>query len=242
MAKKRKKKEKRAEKQKKSVADFTNTAFTGLGALTIEEKAVEPDKPQAMQVGRPIVQAEENESDEDAMFLKAVQEVELFESSLSPHQNPHPELKQVDEDAEARLELVGLVNGQLPFDISDTEEYVEGNIHGLPRKILLKLRKAEYAIQDRLDLHGMTRAEARELVEKFIVHSRSQGLRCVLIIHGRGTHSKDNIPVLKESLRAWFERGRGRIGGSVLAFSSARPEDGGLGAMYVLLRRRKNPN
>jgi DNA-nicking Smr family endonuclease len=56
----------------------------------------------------------------------------------------------------------------------------------------------------------------------------------VLIVHGRGLGSKDNIPVLKEKLQAWLTRGA--IGRHVLAFTSARPWDGGTGAVYVLLR------
>jgi DNA-nicking Smr family endonuclease len=56
----------------------------------------------------------------------------------------------------------------------------------------------------------------------------------VLIVHGRGLGSKDNVPVLKEKLTAWLTRGA--IGRHVLAFTSARPWDGGTGAVYVLLR------
>jgi DNA-nicking Smr family endonuclease len=61
----------------------------------------------------------------------------------------------------------------------------------------------------------------------------------VLIVPGRGQHSRDQVPVLKEKLRAWLCRGR--IGRAVLAFTSARPVDGGTGAVYVLLRRSPRP-
>jgi DNA-nicking Smr family endonuclease len=57
----------------------------------------------------------------------------------------------------------------------------------------------------------------------------------VLVVHGRGLHSKDQIPILKESVQAWLSQGR--LAKGVLAFSSARPADGGVGAVYVLLRR-----
>ena len=56
----------------------------------------------------------------------------------------------------------------------------------------------------------------------------------MLIVHGRDLRSKDNVPVLKEKLAAWLTRGA--IGRRVLAFTSARPWDGGAGAVYVLLR------
>jgi DNA-nicking Smr family endonuclease len=81
----------------------------------------------------------------------------------------------------------------------------------------------------------MLREEARDAVEQFITKARKDKHRCVLIVHGRGHNSKDNIPVLKGLLKSWLERGR--VAKSVLAFCSARPHDGGAGAMYVLLRR-----
>ena len=97
-----------------------------------------------------------------------------------------------------------------------------------------KLRRGELSIQAHLDLHGFRREEARQRVAEFISRSHVEGKRCVLIIHGRGLGSRDNIPVLKEKLTSWLTRGA--IGKHVLAFTSARPWDGGVGAVYVLLR------
>jgi DNA-nicking Smr family endonuclease len=57
----------------------------------------------------------------------------------------------------------------------------------------------------------------------------------VLVVHGRGLHSKDQLPILKDSLRTWLSTAR--FGRHVLAFATARPVDGGAGALYVLLRR-----
>ncbi len=175
--------------------------------------------------------------DEDALFLQAMENVEKIPDRTSAPKNKPPEWNKIDEEAEAQRMLVQLVNGRLPFDISDSDEFVEGGVQGLDRQVIKKLRAGEFSVQDRLDLHGMSRNEARDAVERFITDRRARGLRCVLLIHGRGIHSKDQVPVLKDALRAWLERGRGRIGGAVLAFSSARPCDGGLGAMYVLLRK-----
>jgi DNA-nicking Smr family endonuclease len=100
---------------------------------------------------------------------------------------------------------------------------------------LTRLRQGQFAVQSHLDLHGRTRVEARQEVEQFVVASRQRGLRCVLIVHGRGLNSRDQIPVLKQALKVWLARGR--IARSVLAFCTARPSDGGAGAVYVLLRR-----
>ncbi|MDY0001508.1 MAG: Smr/MutS family protein [Polyangia bacterium] len=140
-----------------------------------------------------------------------------------------------EEDAEAFARLADLVAGIGPFEISDTLEFVEGLAQGVDRRLLRRLRKGEYAMQGHLDLHGLTRDEAREAVEGFVASSRTQGKRCVLIIHGRGLNSKEKEPVLKPALVAWLSRGR--LGRQVLAFCTARPTDGGAGAVYVLLRK-----
>lgn len=140
-----------------------------------------------------------------------------------------------DEDAEVYEHLLDLVEGRSTFDISDSDEFIEGCVEGLDRRILQGLKRGDYAFRAHLDLHGMLRDEARDAVEQFITKARRDKHRCVLIVHGRGHNSKDNIPVLKGLLKSWLERGR--IAKSVLAFCTARPHDGGAGAMYVLLRR-----
>ena len=141
----------------------------------------------------------------------------------------------VDEDRAVRDHLRDLVDGALPFDIADTDEFIEGAAQGLDRRILRRLRRGELSVQDHLDLHGLNREEARDAVARFVRSAVARGLRCVLVVHGRGLRSKDQIPVLKEKLKAWLTRGS--IGASVLAFTTARPYDGGTGAVYVLLRR-----
>ena len=142
-------------------------------------------------------------------------------------------IRQSDE-AEAYAQLSDLVAGGGTFDISDSDEYIEGLASGLDRRLLGRLRRGDYAVQGHVDLHGLTREEARVKVDEFMHDSRLHGCRCVLIIHGRGLNSKDQIPVLKEALRVWLTRGR--IARHVLAFATARPTDGGAGAVYVLLR------
>jgi DNA-nicking Smr family endonuclease len=141
-------------------------------------------------------------------------------------------------DAEALAELCDLVGGSAPFDISDSDEHVEGAVAGLDPRLLRRLRRGEFAYQAHLDLHGLTADEARPAVERFLRRAHQNGKRCVLIVHGRGRNSKDQIPVLKSRLTTWLARGHwSRL---ILAFSSARACDGGAGALYVLLRRRRD--
>src|SRR5690242_1265654 len=141
----------------------------------------------------------------------------------------------VSEEAEALAALSDLVEGTTRFDVTDTREYVEGAIVGLDVRVLRRLRRGDYAWQAHLDLHGMTSETARAAVDRFLADAVTAGHRCVLLVHGRGHNSKDQTPVLKERLKVWLARGRSaRI---VLAFTTARPCDGGAGALYVLLRR-----
>jgi DNA-nicking Smr family endonuclease len=140
----------------------------------------------------------------------------------------HPDLEAVDA-------LRALISGDAPFDIADTDEFIEGRVTCLDQALVAKLRRGEFAVQGHLDMHGMTREEAKGAVDQFLRSSRQGGKRCVLLVHGRGTHSKDQLPVLKDALRTWLATNR--FGRHVLAFATARPVDGGAGAVYVLLRR-----
>jgi len=148
---------------------------------------------------------------------------------------PSAPRRRLDDESEAYAALADLVDGAGVFDISATDEYIEGIGPGIDKRLLRKLRAGDYALQAHLDLHGHTSEEARVEVEKFLTTARSDGKRCVLIIHGRGHGSKEGIPILKERLKVWLTRGR--IGRGVLAFCTARPADGGAGAVYVLLRK-----
>lgn len=143
-----------------------------------------------------------------------------------------------DDDAEALAELSDLVAGAGSFDLANSVEFVEGAVSGIDRRLVRRLRAGDFAYQAHLDLHGMTAEEARVAVDQFLTRAHRQGQRCVLIIHGRGRNSKDQVPVLKTRLAQWLARGSwARL---VLAFTSARPCDGGAGALYVLLRRQRH--
>jgi DNA-nicking Smr family endonuclease len=156
----------------------------------------------------------------------------------TPSSEPRPPLS---EEAEGLAALAELVAGNVDFDVTDTREYVEGVVSGLDPRVVRQLRRGEFAWQAHLDLHGLTAAAARPAVERFLVDSLRAGHRCVLVVHGRGHNSKDRTPVLKEKLVSWLARSA--LSRMVLAFTTARPHDGGAGAMYVLLRRdrRRRP-
>jgi DNA-nicking Smr family endonuclease len=144
----------------------------------------------------------------------------------------------VDEDAEVVARLSDLVSGQAPFDITESDEYVEGYRVGLDPRLVSQLRRGEFAVQAHFDMHGMIQGAAKEALKEFIIASVRKGLRTVLVVHGRGLRSPGGHSVLKHASAGWLSHGA--IGGHVLAFTTARAADGGAGATYVLLKREKS--
>ena len=104
--------------------------------------------------------------------------------------------------------------------------------NGVQNSVIRKLRRGHYRVEAELDLHRLTAAQAHEALLDFILQCKQRHLRCVRIIHGKGLGSKDQRPVLKGRVNQWLQQWN-----DVLAFSSARPCDGGSGATYVLLRK-----
>lgn len=102
---------------------------------------------------------------------------------------------------------------------------------GLSRQTLRRLRRGQYRIDAELDLHGLGLNEARQTLLGFIREQQKRHHGCVRIIHGKGWRSGNLGPVLKPAVNHWLRQLE-----EVLAFVSARPKDGGTGALYVLLR------
>ncbi len=180
-------------------------------------------------------------ADDATIFDRAMSGVKQLDGGRRRRRVPKrvaaaPARGRVDEDREVRAHLEGLASGALPFDITETGEYVEGCVPDFDRRELRRLRAGEMSIRDELDLHRLTIDEARGALDRFILGAVGTQVSCVRIVHGRGLHSKEEGPVLKEKVPGWLS-GR-RLGRVVLAFTSARPVDGGTGALYVLLRKR----
>jgi DNA-nicking Smr family endonuclease len=103
---------------------------------------------------------------------------------------------------------------------------------GVQKQLLRKLKRGHIAIQAELDLHGMFVDQARPAVTAFIANCTARDQYAIRIIHGKGLGSRDKYPVLKNKVNQWLQ-----TNSEVLAFCSARPVDGGTGAVYVLLKR-----
>lgn len=182
--------------------------------------------------------SDRSESDAD-LFLREMEDVTRLKHDLRVSSSPPgvPRRGPRAGDNEAIAELNDLVAGRNDFDVTDTDEYVEGCIVGLDTRLVRKLRAGAFARQAAVDLHGMKADEAAREVEAFVSRAVGEGLRCVLVVHGRGRNSPGRAPVLKDRLTQWLTSGR--LAKSILAFCTARGHDGGLGATYVLLRRKR---
>jgi len=235
----RRKKRKRPsqdQKARKNEPETFNPAFDGLSSLDRgkTERAQEPVRPKS---------PEPRETpDETRVFLEAMANVKPLNSSRNiiaraPNVNLHPAHPAPDDELEAMAHLSDLVSGAAEMDITFSDEYIEGCIHGFDQKLMQKIKKGQFPVQDYVDLHGLTKQEAEIMMRDFLLQSHRLGLRCVLVVHGRGLNSQDNIPVLKERLPIWLNRGP--IKRFVLAFSTAMPYDGGTGAIYILLKKRR---
>jgi DNA-nicking Smr family endonuclease len=104
----------------------------------------------------------------------------------------------------------------------------------LPPRTLQRLRRGHFAAQDELDLHWVDARAAEAMLRDFLHHARQQGFGCVRIIHGKGLNGDSKTPVLKNLVDRML-----RHRADVLAFASAPANQGGTGAVLVLLAGKK---
>lgn len=177
-----------------------------------------------------------DENDPQALFRHVVgsasplpdRNLAALDKPLPP---PHPIKREQDDAAALRESIDAPLSFQDRLDTGDESAYLH---EGVPRRVLTDLRRGRWVVQDELDLHGLTRDEARSALSAFLAHALEQGFRCIRLIHGKGLGSPGREPVLKHLSRGWLMQHS-----EILAFCQARPHDGGEGALLILLRNRK---
>ncbi|QNT70367.1 Smr/MutS family protein [Defluviicoccus vanus] len=110
-----------------------------------------------------------------------------------------------------------------------------GSAAGLDQRTLLRLKRGLLRPQTQIDLHRMTQGEAHAALGGFLARAQQAGRRCVLVITGKGYGSDGAVGVLKTNVPRWLNEQPNRE--RILAFAFAASQDGGEGALYVLLRR-----
>jgi DNA-nicking Smr family endonuclease len=174
-----------------------------------------------------------DDEDDRRLFREAVQDVKPLthgEATAERRQRQHPAPLARFSRADRRAVLMESLNGESGDpELAAGDELVYHRA-GMQMSVLRKLRRGQYRVQAEIDLHGLTVAEAKEVLRDFLAEALRRQFRCVRIIHGKGLRSGHKGPVLKSAVSAVLRRV-----GAVVAFVSARQVDGGTGAVYVLL-------
>lgn len=175
-----------------------------------------------------------NIEDEDKqLFRESMSDVRRlkFASRISGEKKPPPPRPLQKEQDEADV-LREMLSDPIAIDELETGDELLFCRPGIQHRTFQKLRRGEFAIEKELDLHGYTVSDARQALAEFLVTARHRGIRCVRIIHGKGHGSHNRIPILKSHVNHWL-----RQRDEVLAFCSATRQDGGTGAVYVILKK-----
>lgn len=114
-----------------------------------------------------------------------------------------------------------------------SESILQYQMENLSQEHQQKIKKGQFHIDSRIDLHGIERYEAQDRLHRYLEHAKSHGLRNLLIIHGKGSKHGET-PILKTHLYLWL-----RHYPAILAMHSAHSKHGGTGALYVLLKKKK---
>jgi DNA-nicking Smr family endonuclease len=173
--------------------------------------------------------------EDHAAFREAVADVEPLVWDRVHHEPPLPPAiprqHLYDEAAALNESLHGPALVDLYLEGGDEAAWKRDS---LPKAWLRDLRRGRWVTQNKLDLHGMNREEARVAVVDFLAECRDRSHRCVRIVHGKGLSSPGREPVLKKLVLGWLSQRR-----EVLAFCQARAAEGGAGAAIVLLAAKK---
>ena len=174
-------------------------------------------------------------SDDDArLFREALgDQVRAFDpvepTPSAPRPEPQAHMFEADEAA-VPGELLDMAFDPSQIEVGEELSFLRD---GYPPKLLRQLKRGQYSIQDEIDLHQMNAATAQACITDFLAEARHQGIRCVRIVHGKGLRSRAAGPVLKVLTDRMLRRRD-----DVIAFASARPMQGGTGAVVVLLKGR----
>ena len=170
---------------------------------------------------------------EQSLFATAVGPVVPLKKSATPAvaQARPPALARQRQRDEAAALAESISDAFDVESLLETDDALSFRRRGIGIDVVRKLRRGVWVLQDEIDLHGLRSEAARERVADFVRDSARAGLRCIRVVHGKGHGSPGREPVLKAKAKAWLVQRS-----EVLAFTHARPADGGHGALIVLLK------
>lgn len=171
--------------------------------------------------------------DEASLFREAVADVVPLPPSgrIDPHRR-EPPVRPVQREIDERAALAASLSDEIDIDrYLETDSTLSFRRSSVGPDVVRRLRRGQWTIRGQIDLHGLRVHEAREALAAFLDEALRYEWRCVRVIHGKGLGSIGREPVLKAKVPRWLVQRR-----EVLAFCQARPNDGGSGAVIVLLR------
>ena len=210
-----------------------NKALNAIPISRAQAKAIQAQKAQLqVQLAAEKLLAENPPQPIENVFLQAVKGVRPLNVDVpfSEKIYPKPVAKQFLLDEKQALKD-SLSDDFYPAHELESGEELLYLRTGQSPDVLSKLRRGYWVIQAQIDLHGLISDEAREYVAGFLNHCKKKNIRCVRIVHGKGLGSRNREPVLKHKLRNWLMQKD-----EVIAYAQAKPEDGGSGAVIVLLK------
>ncbi len=167
-------------------------------------------------------------------FYNAMKEVKpLANKVLTPP--PPPEEVVIQNDQTPMMH--DFEEGKLEFSFASNADHVQCNILGLDILTLGKLQQRHYNPEAHIDLHNLNAYQAFHTLIGFFKNAYYRDMRCILIVTGKGANSFDGRPLLRSKVCDWLVDSPFKH--LVLAFCTAKHEDGGAGALYVLLRKRR---
>jgi DNA-nicking Smr family endonuclease len=176
-----------------------------------------------------------SESDNDTdLFREAVGQVRRIRSDRDRSRPPPPPAKPSQRELDEARVMDDLANAPIDFASVETGEEISYLRPGLQKRVLTRLRRGHWRVEDELDLHHMNLEAASSSIRRFLLEADRERMSCVRIIHGKGLRSGPEGPQLKRLTARLLSRHD-----RVAAFASAPPHDGGTGAVYVLLRARR---
>ena len=178
-------------------------------------------------------EAERRAHAEKNLFVRAAGAVKPIREHRRVHLAPEPPApipvqQQLDEQRVLQEAISDEFDAATLLDIDDALSFRRP---GIGMDVTRKLRKGHWSLQGELDLHGLRREDAREALAAFIRDAHRRGWRCVRVVHGKGLGSPGKTPVLKGKVQSWLIQKN-----EVLAFVQARGDEGGAGALVVLLK------
>jgi len=180
-----------------------------------------------------MMSGDSTKDDEESLFLEEMADVTPLSSDnrITIKKKPKKPLRTPDDEVYSFVIDDVFSTAEITDECPDILSFSRS---GLQHNVLKKLRQGKNPIEHALDLHGLTIEQARRELLGFLGECEAAEIRHAIIVHGKGFRSKDK-PVIKPMVNRWL-----RAAASVLAFHSAQPQDGGSGAVYVLLKKSKS--